>query len=59
MLITDDHLTRISYIEAVLGIKCHETDFNGVVKFIQENFMKARKAEPTFKEFLHSNWRSK
>lgn len=52
-MIANEHTTRVSYIEAVLGVKYAGTSINDVAEFIKEHYLKARLNEPTIKDLLH------
>lgn len=52
MTINHSDLTHIAYIETMLGIKFKGTTITDVATFIQDHLIKARKAEPTYDEYL-------
>ena len=58
MKISNEDLTQIAYIEAVLGIKFSGSNLHDVVKFIQKNLLNARKAEPSYNDLLQRKWRT-
>lgn len=53
MIISDEDLTKINYIETMLGIAFDGTTLGEVATFIKDHLINARKAEPTYHELLN------